>query len=103
MTTQPNGGYIRTRELPSLRRWFPRLPRAGFFPWLCPIWLSRAARGGAQGNLEEAEGWLRRALHEAIEGFGDNTPHVAAAKSNIAECLRLRGKFAEAEPLYLEV
>ena len=54
-----------------------------------------------QGKLEDAERWLRVAMQEAVEGFGDDTPHVAAAMNNLAECLRLQGRFSEAEPMYL--
>jgi hypothetical protein len=56
-----------------------------------------------QGKLAEGEAFMRRALEEARLGFGDDTPHVAAAMSNLAECLRLQGRLKEAEPMCEQV
>ncbi|KAL6767837.1 hypothetical protein ACKKBF_B36810 [Auxenochlorella protothecoides x Auxenochlorella symbiontica] len=56
----------------------------------------------AQGQLEEAGRYLRRALEMAREGFGPRDPHVGSASHNLAELLRLRGELAAAEPLYRE-
>ena len=42
----------------------------------------------------------RRALAEAKAGFGEDDPHVAAARNNLAELYRLQRRFDEAEKLY---
>ena len=44
--------------------------------------------------------YLRRALAEAKAGFGEDDPHVAAARNNLAELYRLQRRFDEAEKLY---
>ena len=54
----------------------------------------------SRGDLETAGVYLRRALHEAIAGFGEDDPHVAAARNNLAELYRLQRRFDEAEKLY---
>lgn len=54
----------------------------------------------SRGDLEAAGVYLRRALHEAIAGFGEDDPHVAAARNNLAELYRLQRRFDEAEKLY---
>ena len=54
----------------------------------------------SRGDLETAGVYLRRALAEAIAGFGEDDPHVAAARNNLAELYRLQRRFDEAEKLY---
>ena len=54
----------------------------------------------SRGDLEAAGVYLRRALAEAIAGFGEDDPHVAAARNNLAELYRLQRRFDEAEKLY---
>lgn len=66
------------------------------------IFTDRGRECAAQGNLAEAELFMRQALTEAREGFGPKDPHVAAALQNLGELLRLRNRMDEAEPLYLE-
>lgn len=44
-----------------------------------------------------------RALEQAQKGFGEGSPHMAAALNNLAEIYRLQKKFGEAEPLYAKV
>ena len=56
-----------------------------------------------QRKLVEAEKYLKRALEEAKEGFGEDDPHVAGACNNLAELYRLKRDFPEAEVLYQEV
>ncbi|XP_075265582.1 uncharacterized protein LOC142357988 [Convolutriloba macropyga] len=66
------------------------------------IYTDRGAGLMKEGKYGEAEQLFRRALREAVEGFGDGTPHVAAAMNNLAQCLWQRKKYSEAEPLYLK-
>jgi len=54
----------------------------------------------SRGDLEAAGVYLRRALAEAKAGFGEDDPHVAAARNNLAELYRLQRRFDEAEKLY---
>ena len=54
----------------------------------------------SRGDLEAAGVYLRRALAEARAGFGEEDPHVAAARNNLAELYRLQRRFDEAEKLY---
>ncbi len=54
----------------------------------------------SRGEHEEAGKYLRRALKEAQEGFGEDDPHVAAARNNLAELYRLQRRWDEAERLY---
>lgn len=56
-----------------------------------------------QRKLVEAEKYLKQALAEAKEGFGEDDPHVAGACNNLAELYRLKKDFPEAEALYTEV
>ena len=56
-----------------------------------------------QHKLVEAEKYLKQALAEAKEGFGENDPHVAGACNNLAELYRLKKDFSKAEVLYQEV
>lgn len=62
-------------------------------------WLDRMCQGDAQ----KAEQYLRRALTEAREGFGDQDAHVASAQNNLAELYRLTGQYDKAQLLYDEV
>ena len=56
----------------------------------------------ARGDLEAAGIYLRRALAEAVAGFGGGDPHVAAARNNLAELYRLQKRWDEAEALFAE-
>ena len=56
----------------------------------------------ARGRLDEAGRYLRRALAEAKAGFGEDDPHVAAARNNLAELYRLQHRWDEAEALYTQ-
>ena len=56
----------------------------------------------ARGEHEEAGKYLRRALKEAVAGFGKDDPHVAAARNNLAELYRLQRRWDEAERLYTD-
>ena len=56
----------------------------------------------ARGRMDEAGRYLRRALAEAKAGFGDDDPHVAAARNNLAELYRLQRRWDEAEALYTQ-
>ena len=56
----------------------------------------------ARGRLDEAGRYLRRALAEAKAGFGEDDPHVAAARNNLAELYRLQRRWDEAEALYTQ-
>ncbi|GBG72616.1 hypothetical protein CBR_g12189 [Chara braunii] len=56
----------------------------------------------AQGRLEEAEKYFRKALDESKQGFGEDDPHVASSCNNLAEIYRVRRDYLRAEPLYLE-
>ena len=59
-------------------------------------------QGGAdEGKLREALGLMKAALDEAIQGFGEDDPHVAAAMSNLAEVNRVMGRAEAAEELYV--
>ncbi|CAK0783823.1 hypothetical protein CVIRNUC_007023 [Coccomyxa viridis] len=51
-------------------------------------------------KLEDAEKYMSAALSEAIKGFGDDDPHVAAARQNLAEQYRVMHKYNLALPLY---
>jgi len=51
----------------------------------------------------EAEKYLKQALAEAKQGFGEDDPHVAGACNNLAELHRLKKDFHAAEVLYQEV
>ena len=52
------------------------------------------ARDLSSRGLEVAAGvYLRRALAEARAGFGEEDPHVAAARNNLAELYRLQRRF----------
>jgi tetratricopeptide (TPR) repeat protein len=53
-----------------------------------------------QGQQEDAERYLKRALEAAKKGFGDTDPHVASACQNLAECYRIQKKYDLAGPLY---
>ena len=53
-----------------------------------------------QGDTKQAELYLKRALQEAIQGFGHADPHVASAENNLAELYRILGQYDRAEPLY---
>ena len=55
-----------------------------------------------RGEHEEAGKYLRRALKEAVAGFGKDDPHVAAARNNLAELYRLQRRWDEAERLYTD-
>ena len=55
-----------------------------------------------RGEHEEAGKYLRRALKEAVAGFGKDDPHVAAALNNLAELYRLQRRWDEAERLYTD-
>lgn len=55
-----------------------------------------------KGKLKEALGLMKAALDEAIQGFGEDDPHVAAAMSNLAEVNRIMGDFEAAEELYMD-
>jgi hypothetical protein len=46
---------------------------------------------------------MTAALAEAIKGFGDDDPHVAAARQNLAEQYRVMQKYDMALPLYNQV
>ena len=46
---------------------------------------------------------MSAALSEAIKGFGDGDPHVAAARQNLAEQYRVMHKYNLALPLYNQV
>ena len=46
---------------------------------------------------------MSAALSEAIKGFGDDDPHVAAARQNLAEQYRVMHKYNLALPLYNKV
>ena len=46
---------------------------------------------------------MSAALSEAIKGFGDDDPHVAAARQNLAEQYRVMHKYNLALPLYNQV
>ncbi len=56
-----------------------------------------------QRKLVEAEKYLKQALAEAKQGFGEDDPHVAGACNNLAELHRLKKDFHAAEVLYQEV
>ena len=56
-----------------------------------------------QHKLEDAEKYMSAALSEAIKGFGDDDPHVAAARQNLAEQYRVMHKYNLALPLYNKV
>ena len=56
-----------------------------------------------QRKLVEAEKYLKQALAEAKQGFGEDDPHVAGACNNLAELHRLKKDFLAAEVLYQEV
>lgn len=56
-----------------------------------------------QRKLVEAEKYLKQALAEAKQGFGEDDPHVAGACNNLAELHRLKKEFHAAEVLYQEV
>ncbi len=56
-----------------------------------------------QRKLVEAEKYLKQALAEAKQGFGEDDPHVAGACNNLAELHRLKKDFNAAEVLYQEV
>lgn len=56
-----------------------------------------------QGDTQQAEHFLKQAVQEAIQGFGAEDPHVAAAENNLAELYRLLGEHNRAEQLYLSV
>ena len=56
-----------------------------------------------QHKLEDAEKYMSAALSEAIKGFGDDDPHVAAARQNLAEQYRVMHKYNSALPLYNRV
>ena len=56
-----------------------------------------------QRKLEDAEKYMTAALAEAIKGFGDDDPHVAAARQNLAEQYRVMQKYDMALPLYNQV
>jgi len=46
-----------------------------------------------QRKLVEAEKYLKQALAEAKQGFGEDDPHVAGACNNLAELHRLKKDF----------
>ena len=56
-----------------------------------------------QGDTQQAELFLKKAVQEAAQGFGADDPHVAAAENNLAELYRLLGEHNKAEALYLSV
>ena len=56
-----------------------------------------------QGDGLKAEQYLKRALHEAKAGFGNEDAHVASAQNNLAELYRVIGEYDKAEVLYDEV
>lgn len=53
----------------------------------------------SQGKSADAETAFRLALAEA-EKMGPHDPKVAVSATNLANCLRQQGKFADSEPLY---
>ena len=57
----------------------------------------------SQHKLEDAEKYMSAALSEAIKGFGNDDPHVAAARQNLAEQYRVMHKYDLALPLYDKV
>ncbi|KAL0027705.1 hypothetical protein WJX79_010517 [Trebouxia sp. C0005] len=66
------------------------------------IYTSLAKKLVAQRKLVEAEKYLKQALAEAKQGFGEDDPHVAGACNNLAELHRLKKDFHAAEVLYQE-
>ncbi|DBB11019.1 TPA: hypothetical protein ACH3X3_006500, partial [Trebouxia sp. C0006] len=66
------------------------------------VYTSLAKKLVAQRKLVEAEKYLKQALAEAKQGFGEDDPHVAGACNNLAELHRLKKDFHAAEVLYQE-
>ena len=53
-----------------------------------------------QGNLKEAESWLRRALEGSERTLGPDHPTTLCSINNYAGVLKSQGKITEAEVLY---
>ena len=60
--------------------------------------MAAAATAYQQGRYTDAERLFQAIVKEA-EAFGPQDPRLATSLSNLAELYRLRGKYAEAEPL----
>lgn len=66
------------------------------------IYTDLGRKSAIEGDSKKAEQYLRQALQEAKEGFGDHDAHVAAAQNNLAELYRVMHQFDKAETLYVE-
>jgi tetratricopeptide (TPR) repeat protein len=55
-----------------------------------------------QANYRFAEPWFRECLVVTRSKLGGEHPDVARSLNNLAELYRTQGRYAEAEPLYLE-
>ncbi len=62
-------------------------------------YMDAAGQAYEQGDYDEAEKQLLRALKEA-ENFGEKDLRLATSLGNLGKVYHLQGKYAEAEPLY---
>ena len=62
-------------------------------------YMDAAGAAYEQGDYDEAEKQLLRALKEA-ENFGEQDPRLAASLNNLALLYYAQGQYAEAEPFY---
>ncbi len=55
-----------------------------------------------KGKYAEGLDTARKALDVAEKTFGSDDPHVATAQNSLAELYFKLGKYAEAEPLFIQ-
>ncbi|KAK9805780.1 hypothetical protein WJX73_009178 [Symbiochloris irregularis] len=65
------------------------------------VFTDQGGKRFSEGDTQQAEQFLKKAVQEAVQGFGAEDPHVAAAENNLAELYRLLGEHKRAEALYL--